>query len=165
MIAEDVTAIEMIHGDAEESLDLRRMQVHSKDAVRSRRFDHVRTDPSADGNARLVFFVPFGITEERDHGRDLLGTRAFNGIDPEQKLDQIIVDRTVNSLNQKHVAAPHILLDSNEYVPFAKHMGLARDEFGLQFSSDRLSQQRISRTGKNGQISLRRLKGMGSRPR
>ena len=55
---EDRHRVEVVHRDAEEALDLGRVQVHRHDAVGAGDLDRVGEDARADRDARLVLLSP-----------------------------------------------------------------------------------------------------------
>ena len=73
----------VINGNAEESLNLRTMQVHRQNAVRSGSFNGIGTDTSPNRDAGFVFLVTLGIAEVGNHGRHLLGARSLQSVNPE----------------------------------------------------------------------------------
>ena len=78
------SAVQVIDGNPEKALNLRTVQIHRQDAIGSCRFDGIGTDAGSDGNSWLIFLVTLGIAEERDNGRNGLGTRPSGRINPEQ---------------------------------------------------------------------------------
>ncbi len=70
---EDRRGIEVVHGDIEEALDLRGVQVHGQDALDSGLNHHVRDQLGRNRRAGLGAAVLTGIAEIGDHGGDATG--------------------------------------------------------------------------------------------
>ena len=153
MITDDFAGIEVINGDAEEALDLGTVEVHRKDTVCSRGFDGVGADAGANGDARFVFFVTFGIAEVGDDCGDLSGTCAFQCVDPEQQFHKVVVDRTMDSLDYEAVAAADIFEDTDEDIAFAEHLCLAGGECHTEAVGYSRGKEWVAGPGENGKVS------------
>ena len=105
VIDQDGHRVEVVDGDLEEPLDLGAVQVHRQDAVGPRRLDAIGADPSPDRDPRLVLLVPLGVGEIGDDRRDLRRAGALERVDPEEQLDEIVVDRVIGPLDDEDVAA------------------------------------------------------------
>src|SRR5208283_1080654 len=66
---------------------------------------------------------------------------AFECVDPEEQLDEVVVDRVIGSLHHEDIAAAHILEHADKDVPFAEDMSLRLGEIVFQVATDRLSQR------------------------
>ena len=69
------------------------------------------------------------------------GAGAFERVDPEEQLDEVVVDRVIGSLHHEDVAAAHVFEHADEDVPFAENMSLRLREIDSQVATDRLSQR------------------------
>ena len=147
VFANDGAGIQVIDRHAEESLNLRAMQIHGQHSVSTRRFYGVRTDSSANGHPRLVLFVSLGIAEVRNHGRDMLSTGPFQSVNPKQQFDKIVVHWVMNALNDKCVPPADVFQNADEYVPFAENLCLARRQTDSQTIGDFLRKDRVARSG------------------
>ena len=124
VVDEDGHRVEVVDRDLEEALDLRAVQVHRQDAVGPGRLDAVGADAGPDRDPRLVLLVPLGVGEKRDDRRDLRGAGALEGVDPEEQLDEVVVDRVIGPLHDEDVAAADVLQHADEDVALAEDMGL-----------------------------------------
>ena len=88
------------------------------------RLDAIGADPGPDRDPRLVLLVPLGVGEERDHRRDLRGAGALEGVDPEQQLHEVVVDRVLGPLDDEDVAAADVLQHADEDVALAEDVRL-----------------------------------------
>ena len=52
MLVQDRGSVEMVDGNVEEPLELMLVKIHTEDAIRPGRLDHVRQQLGADGDAR-----------------------------------------------------------------------------------------------------------------
>jgi hypothetical protein len=146
----------MVDRNAEEALDLGTVEVHCEDAVSAGGLNGVGTDTSANGNAGFVFFVSLGITEVGDDGCDLSSACAFEGIDPEKEFHEVVVDRTMDSLDDETIAAANIFEDPDEDVAFAEHLRLAGGQSDTEAVSNARGEEWISGSGEDREVSHRR---------
>ena len=133
--------VEVVDRDLEEPLDLRAVQVHRQHAVGPGRLDAVGADPGPDRDPRLVLLVPLGVGEEGDHRRDLRGAGALEGVDPEEQLHEVVVDRVIGPLHDEDVAAADVLQDPDEDVALAEDVRLRLRQLDSQVVADRLSER------------------------
>ena len=87
----------------------------------------------------------------------MLGTGAFEGIDPEQQFDKIVVNRVVDALHDEGISAANILTNADEHVPFTENLSVAGSQLDSQFVRDFLSEYRVSGPCEDREISLSRL--------
>lgn len=84
--------VEIVHGDIEEALDLRGMQIHRDDVVAARRLEHVCHEFCCDGGARLVLLVLSGVGEVGEDGGYAAGGGGFAGVADDKEFHQAVVD-------------------------------------------------------------------------
>ena len=48
VVADDFTSVQVVHGNAEEALYLRTVQIHGEHSIRTCRLDRIRTDSRSD---------------------------------------------------------------------------------------------------------------------
>lgn len=159
MVTDDFSGVEVVHGDTEEALNLGAVEVHCEDSVSSGGFDGIGADAGANGDTGFVFFVSFGIAEVGDNGGDLSGTRAFEGIDPEQEFHEVFVDGAVNTLDDEAVAAADIFEDSDEDIAFAEHLRLAGSEGDAEAVGDARGKDGVAGSGEDREVSHRCRRG------
>ena len=144
----------MVDGDLEEALDLRAVQVHGQDPVRARRLDAVGADAGPDRDPGLVLLVPLGVGEEGDHRRDLRGAGPLEGVDPEEQLHEVVVDRVIRPLHHEDVAAADVLEDADEDVALAEDVRLRPGKLDPEMAADRLSQRGAGAAGEDLQLAV-----------
>jgi hypothetical protein len=99
-----VQGVQVVDRHVEEAVHLRGVQRHRQDAVGARRAQQVGHEAGADGDARGVLLVRAGVGEVRhDHG-DPPGRRAPGGVEHEQQLDEVLLHRRHQRLDDEHVA-------------------------------------------------------------
>ena len=111
VVHEDGVAVEVIHGNVEEALNLGGMEVHGQHPVGPRGHDHVGHQLGGDGVPGLGLAVLPGIAEVGNHRGDAPGGGPAHGVGHHQQLHQVVVDRTAGGLNQEHVGPAHGLVD------------------------------------------------------
>ncbi len=89
----------------EESLDLGGMQVHGDDPVSPGTFQQTGHQTGCDRLSGLGFPVLSGIAEIRNHGIDGPGGRTLGGINGNQQLHEVVIDRVVGGLYEVHILA------------------------------------------------------------
>ena len=141
VVDEDRHGVEVVDGDLEEPLDLRAVQVHGQDAIGPGRLDAVGADAGPDRDPRLVFLVPLGVGEIGDDRRDLRGAGTLEGIDPEEQLDEVVVDRVIGPLNDEDVAAADVFEDADEDIALAEDVRLGAGQLDPQPIADRPAQR------------------------
>ena len=105
---------------AEETLDLRTVQIHRQHAVGTGRLQRIEADASADGDAGLILFIAFCIGEKGYDGGDLRGRGELERIDPEEKLHKILINGIVDALDYIGVFTANIFENADEGVAFAE---------------------------------------------
>jgi len=133
-------SVEVIDGDVEEALDLRRVQVQHEHAVGARGGDQVRHQLRGDGHAPRILAVLPGVAEVRDHHRDARRAGALEAIDVDQQLHDVRVDRVVGRLHDEAVAAAHVLLDLHEDLAVGEQVGVALAHRQVEVAADVLGQ-------------------------
>jgi len=92
-------------GMVKEALDLAGVQVHGQHAVGSRQLEHVGDQAGRDGLARLRLAILPRVGEERHHRGDALRRGELRGLDHEEQLHQVLVDRPAAGLHEEDVCA------------------------------------------------------------
>ena len=100
--------VQVVHRDAEEAVHLRRVQGHRQHPVRAGRGEQVGDQPAADRDARRVLLVRAGVRVVRQHHGDPTGRGAPGGVDHEQQLDQVLLHRRHQRLDQEDVTLPAV---------------------------------------------------------
>src|ERR1039458_6009140 len=102
---------EMVHGDFEEALDLRGMEVDAEDAVGTRRHDEVGDELRGDRDTRFVLAVLPRVAVVREHGGHARRRGALECVEHDEELHDVVVRRRARGLHDEHVRAPDVLLD------------------------------------------------------
>ena len=151
-LAQHGQRVQVVDGDAEEALDLRRVQVHGDHPVGAGGLDGVGADPGADRHPRLVLLVALGVAEVRDDGRDRRRAGALERVDPEQQLHEVVVDRERGALDDEDVAAAHVLEHPDEQVAVAEAQGLALAERVAEVVGDGSCELRVGGAGQEHEV-------------
>ena len=115
--------MQVIGRDIEESLNLAGMQFQRQNAVCARRRNHVGDQLRGNRRASARLAVLARIAEVRQHGGDTAGRPAFQRVDGNKQLHQIVVCRIRCRLNDEHILAAHIVHDLDEHF----HVGETAD--------------------------------------
>src|SRR5262249_32286077 len=112
-------------------------------------------------HSRLVLLVTLGIAEEGNDRRHLGGAGALKGVDPEEQLHEVVVNRLFGPLDDKHVAAANIFQDAGEHVSFAEYFFFRPCQLDPELLADRPRQSLACRAGKYLQLAkrIRQLRG------
>src|SRR5690606_37094011 len=103
--------VDVVHGNAEEALDLLGVQVHRQQAVDAHRRHHVGHHLGADRYARGTHAaVLAGIAIVGDHGRHPVGGGTVQGVRHQQQFHQVVVGRMAGRLNDEDVLAAYVLV-------------------------------------------------------
>src|SRR5690606_37305673 len=107
-------AVDVVHGDIEEALDLVGVQVNGEDTVDADVGQHVGHDLGADrhaGGTRAAILA--GVAEVGDHGGDARRGGAAEGVGHHHQFHQVVVGGRTGRLNQEDVLAANIFIDFN----------------------------------------------------
>ena len=104
------------------------MEVYRQHSVGPGHRDHIRHQPGRDRHSRLVLLVAAPVSVVGDHRRDAAGRRSPGGVDHDEQLHQVIVDRRRQGLDQEHVPFTYVLLNAHEGVVVGEleRLGLAQ---------------------------------------
>jgi len=104
VVGEHLGRVEVVDGDVEHAVHLRRVQRHRHDAVRAGGLEQLGDEPGADRDAGRILLVGARVREVRDHRGDLRRRRATGGIDHQQQLDEVLLNRRYERLDDEDVA-------------------------------------------------------------
>ena len=105
---EDGRGIKVVHGNIEEPLNLRGVQVHCQNTFDSGTDHHIGHQFGRDRRARLGAAVLPGIAEIRDHRGDAAGRRPAQTVAHDQQFHQVVIGRVRCGLDDEHVLTPDI---------------------------------------------------------
>ena len=114
----------MIDRNIEKALQLLCVQIHRQHAVCAGDGYQIRHKFCRNGHAAFILAVLPGIAEIRDHRRYPRCTCAFETIEENQKLHQILIHRSARRLHHKAVAPANIVLKLDEFFAVRKYFYL-----------------------------------------
>ena len=136
-------AEQIVHGDGEKTLDLRRVKVHGEHAVGARRGNEVGDEFCRDGIARARLSVLTRIAEIRHDRRDAPRRGALCRVDHDEKLHQIVVDGRRGGLDDEQVSPADGLGDVHARLAVGEFTDLHVAERRVQLFGDRLCQRTV----------------------
>src|SRR5215210_2088665 len=116
VIHERVHGGEVIHGEAEEALDLADVQVHRHHPSSACDAYHVRHQSCRYGLAGLGLAVLPRVGEPGEDRDDALRRRPPGRVDHDEKLHEVVVHRLAQGLHDENVRAPDALLVSGVHL-------------------------------------------------
>ena len=137
VVGHDLDGAELIHGDPEEPLDLRGMEIHGEHAIGSGGRQEVCHEPGRDADARLVLLVRAGVREVRQHGRDPVRRSMLERVDHDEELHDALVDRRRAGLDHEDVALADVLLDLDHEVLVGESHEARIPHGNLEVAADR----------------------------
>ena len=142
----------MVDRDIEEALDLTGMKIHRQDAIRARSRNQVRHELCGNRHPWLILPILPPIPVIGNDRRDTVCRRPLEGVNHQQQLHQMLVDRIARRLKKKDILAAHILIDLDAALAIAE----GRDEriplLDLQIVADFLRQSGIRQPGEQLQL-------------
>ena len=142
-------ADQIVDRNIKEALNLRCMQIHRQNAVRTGDRDEVGNQLGGDGIAAFGLAVLPGIAEIRDDGRDAAGGGTTHRIDHDEQLHQAVIDRVAGGLNNKNVLAAYRFVNRNRALPVRKLGNAAVAGTDKQRGTDIFCQRGIGISGEN----------------
>src|SRR5690606_34077008 len=143
---------EVIDGNVEKALNLRRVQVHAQHPIGAHSGDQVRHQLCCDRHAPNVFAVLARISEVRDDRGDALSRSAAEAIDVDQQLHQVVVDGVAGGLHDKAVAAAHVFIHLHNQFAIGERFGVPVGHRQIEVVTHGLSQSAAGAAGKNLQL-------------
>jgi hypothetical protein len=99
-------AIEIVHRDIEEALDLTCMQIHSDDVVASGDCEHVGHQLGGDWGTRAVLLIHAGVRKARNDRCNTPCAGALAGLNENEQLHEVIVHIPASGLEDEDVSIP-----------------------------------------------------------
>ena len=100
--------VQVIHRDGEEPVHLRRVQGQREHPVDARGDQQVGDQPGADGDPGLVLLVRPAVRVVRYHRGHPGGRRAAGRVRHQQQLDQVLLHRVDQRLDEEYVPFPAV---------------------------------------------------------
>ena len=161
VLQEDGEGGEVVEGLGGEALDLGAVQVHGHDAVGARGDEEVGHEAGGDRLAGQVLLVLAGVAVEGHHRGDPLGRRPLQGVEHDQLLHDVEVDRLAVALQHEAVGAAHALGEADVDLPVGEVGALHPADGDAEQAGHLLRQRRVGRPGEEhhalaaGQFHLR----------
>ena len=149
MLDEQVPALEVVHGDIEEALDLGGVQVHGQKPVGPGGGDEVCHQLCGDGVAALGLAVLAGVAEIGDDGGDAPGGGPAHGVDHDKQLHEIVVDVVAGGLDDEHILAAHRLKHRDRALAVGKLGDVRIAKRSVQRRTDGLGQSGVGVPGED----------------
>ena len=121
---ENRSAQQVIHGNVEEALNLRCVQIHGKDPVGSGGGDQISHQLCRNRVAGLGLTVLAGIAEVRNNRGDTGGRSTLHRVDHDEQLHDVVVYRRAGRLHNKTVRAANRFKQRHGNFPVAKGRNL-----------------------------------------
>ena len=153
MACQNVQRVEVVHGNTEEAVHLRRMERHREHAAGAGRVEQVRHEPRRNGDSWRVLFVRSCISEIGDHGRRASSRCAPGRIQHLQQFHQMIVNGHHKWLYEKHIGFPAVGLQLHLDAAVAELVHRASAGRDAQVDTDVLGQLRVRRAAKHRDIT------------
>ena len=144
--------VKMINRHVEEPLNLRRVQVHCEHTVSAGFRNQIRNQLRSDWNSTSILPVLPRVAEVGDDRRDPFGTRANASVDHDQQFHQVLVDGRTGGLDEEHVAAANVLVQSNADLTVREIDNLDFSEINAEVIRDFTSDGRMSAASQNRQV-------------
>src|SRR5690606_20282263 len=94
VVGQQRRAVDVVHRNAEEALNLLSMQINGQNAVHANGNDHVGDNLGADGDTRGPdATILTGIAEVGNHGGNAVGGRPMHGVGHQQQLHETVIGR------------------------------------------------------------------------
>ena len=135
------------------------MEIDGKESVGAGGFEEVGDEASGDGDTGLVFFVGPGVAVVRDYGGDSARGCAVRGVDHDQHLHDVIVDRFGGGLNDEDVAGAYVFEDFYEGVVVGELEDVGFADIDAEVVADFLGQAFVGRPGQDYRSAVDRLHG------
>ena len=145
----DRRAEEVVHGDIEEALDLRCVQVHREHTVSARLGDEVCHELGRDRITRLGLAVLTGVAEIRDDGGDAAGGGALHRVDHDEQLHETVVHGLAGRLHDEHIRAAHGLFNADGALAVGKLLDGAAPHRRAEILADQIRKRRIGVSGED----------------
>ena len=147
VLADHVGGGQHVARDGEEALDLPGVRVEGHIAVCPGAFDHICHQAGGDRDARLVLFVGAAVAQVGDHRRDARRRIQPDGLDHDQELHQVVMDRRRGGLDDIHILPAGAAVQFDKDILVGELDDIPRTEFLLQIIGDLLCQYRGTRPG------------------
>src|SRR5471030_345784 len=152
---EEGQARHVVDRDLEEALDLAGVQVHRQHAVGTGELKHVGDEARRDRLPRLRLAVLPCVRKPRDDRGDPLRRCELRGLDHQQELHQVLVDRLAARLHEEDVGTADRLVEPAVGLAVAEGVQLDLAELNAERLDDPLREARMRAAREDHQPLLR----------
>ena len=149
VVHEDGVAVQVIHGDIKEALNLCCMEVHGQHAVCTSGGNHVCHQLGGDGVACLSLAVLTSIAKVGDNSGDTASTGATHRINHNEQFHQIVVDGIAGGLHDEHIGATHRLINRSGNLAICKVTNFSIAQLNTNQITNVLCQTGVGIAGEN----------------
>ncbi len=154
VLAERRRSHQVIGRDAEETLDLRGMQVHHHHSIGASCMQEIGHQARRDRDPGLVLLVGASIEVVGHDDRDPIRRRVFEGVDSDEHFHNAVADRRGHGLDVEDITAADIFADLDHQILVAEAHRLARSELEIQMTADVLSEMGVAATGDDANVAV-----------
>src|SRR5690606_13501756 len=130
-------SVNVVHWDAEETLNLFCVQVNGQYTVDAYSGDHVSHYFCTDCNTRRTYTtILASITKVGDYSGNTVGRGAVHGIGSQQQFHQTVVCWSAGGLDDKHILTAHILKNFYRYFTIAEFTDLRVAEWNANVAGN-----------------------------
>ena len=145
----------VVDRDREESLDLSCVEVHRQHAIGPGQLKHVGHKTAGDRLTWLRLAVLASVRKQRHDRSDSLRRRQLRGLDHEEELHEVAVDRFTAGLQDEHVRAADRLLVPAVGFAVRERLQLDLAQLDSELLGDLLRKLSVGTTGEYHQPLLR----------
>ena len=157
--------VQVVHRDGEEPVHLRRVQGQREHSVHARGDQQVGHQSGADGDPRLVLLVRPAVRVVRYHRGHPGGRRAAGRVRHQQQLDQVLLHRPDQRLDEEHVPFPAVGLELDLQAVVREPLEQDRLLRHGQERADLGGQRRVSAAAEHRDLTHSRSPGTRGTPR
>ena len=148
MLDQDRHRREVIDRNVEEALDLAGMKIDTDHPVSAGDGQHVSQQLRGNRLTAARLAILPRVTVNRAYGGDPFGRRTFGGVDHDQLLHDVVVDRVGVRLHDEHVRAADRLAEGATHFSAGKVDEVGMSELNVQVVSDLVRKLWIRTSGK-----------------
>ena len=134
----------MIDRSIEESLDLCGVEIHRHKAIGSGSLEEISHQASRDRFATSMLLVLSGITVEGCDDCDPLRRSSLEGIDHDQLLHDLLIERCSMRLDDEGITTSDALLETNEDLTIGEVIGRGGSDRNSKFLGDLVCEFRVT---------------------
>ena len=156
--------VQVVHRHREEAVHLRRVQGQREHPVDTRGDEQVGDQPAADGDAWLVLLVRPRVDVVRHHRGHPRRRGAPGRVRHQQQLDQVLLHRRRQRLDEEHVPLPAVGLELDLQAVVREPGQPHRPLRHVKERADLGGQRRVGAAAENRDLTHRTVPGRGCAP-